>query len=412
MKRVLGAVAAVVLLIIGLAFVATPAGAAVDTVTAVPSPNNGVGLLNQLNDTACTSPTNCVAVGLWDTGVSNETLIEVWNGSAWSIVPGPSVIGSQGNVLNSVSCVSSNFCVAVGDFSNGSSLQTLAIQWNGTAWTVMPSPNTSALLVNTLTSVSCVSSSFCVAVGYYDNGADLQPLALTWNGSSWTSTPVPVPGSIHPSRFSEVSCSSQSMCFAVGSYTVGPDDFTLTEMWNNSIWAIVSSPNIPFGSNNSNYLNGVSCVSSLFCQAVGTYYDGSTDQPLLISWNGLAWSTVSGPSMGASFDHSAVEIACLSATFCVSTGFYDDAGIYQPFVMSWNGTSWSILNSDAVNPGMDTRLLGVSCVSPYLCMAVGSFDDGNSRLTQAATITGVEPPAPNVDPVAPVDPPVAPTFAG
>ena len=408
MKRILGAVAAVVLLVTGLAFVATPAGAAVDTVTAVPSPNNGVGVRNRLNDTACTSPTNCVAVGYWQNGASYETLIEVWNGSTWSIVSSPNATSSQNNILHSVSCVSSNFCVAVGEFNNGSAFQTLVLHWNGSAWSVVSSPNTSAVLDNTLAAVSCVSSSFCSAVGYYDNGADLQPLSLTWNGSTWTSTPVPVPGSVYPSRFFDVSCSSESLCFAVGSYTVGPDDFTLTEMWNNSIWAITASPNIPFGSNNSNYLLGVSCVSILFCQAVGNYYDGNTDQPLFISWNGSAWSTVTSPSAGTSFDHTALAITCLSPTFCVESGFFDDTGIYQPFITSWNGTSWSILNSDAVNPGIDTRLFGVSCTSPYFCMTVGTYDAGNYMLTQAATITGVEPPAPNVDPIAPV----APTFTG
>lgn len=408
MKRVLGVVAAVVLLVTGLAFVATPAGAAVDTVTVVPSPNNGVGVRNRLNDTACTSPTNCVAVGYWQNGASYETLIEVWNGSTWSIVSSPNATSSQNNILHSVSCVSSNFCVAVGEFNNGSAFQTLVLQWNGSAWSVVSSPNTSAVLDNTLSAVSCVSSSFCSAVGYYDNGADIQPLSLTWNGSSWASTPIPVPGSVYPSRFFDVSCASQSMCFAVGSYTVGPDDFTLTEMWNGSSWAIVSSPNIPYGSNNSNYLLGVACTSATFCQAVGSYYDGNFGLPLGLSWNGSAWTTVSLPSMGATFEHWMMAISCLSETFCVSAGFYDSTGIYQPFISTWNGTSWSILNSDAVNPVNETQLRGVSCASPYLCMAVGTYDAGNYFQTQAATITGVEPPAPNVDPIAPV----APTFTG
>ena len=52
---------------------------------------------------ACVSTTNCYAVGIW-IGQVPFTLVEHWNGTAWSIVssPNPSLTGD--NELNGVSC--------------------------------------------------------------------------------------------------------------------------------------------------------------------------------------------------------------------------------------------------------------------------------------------------------------------
>ena len=64
---------------------------------------------------------------------TTKTLSERWNGSTWSIVPTPS--GEPG--LVSVSCVSQSFCMAVGVGSNNDPGH-LAEEWNGMVWTVLP----------------------------------------------------------------------------------------------------------------------------------------------------------------------------------------------------------------------------------------------------------------------------------
>jgi hypothetical protein len=79
-----------------------------------------------------------------------------------------------------------------------------ALTWNGSSWSapVLIDP------IGYLASVSCPSSSFCVAVDWDGN-------ALTWNGSSWSA-----PVSIDPNGggFNSVSCASSSFCVAVDSY--------------------------------------------------------------------------------------------------------------------------------------------------------------------------------------------------
>jgi hypothetical protein len=70
---------------------------------------------NELVAVQCTSATFCAAVGM-DEGISVQslTLAEVWNGTKWSIRPTPSNPEVSQNGLDGVSCVAGHGCTAVG----------------------------------------------------------------------------------------------------------------------------------------------------------------------------------------------------------------------------------------------------------------------------------------------------------
>ena len=103
------------------------------TWTSVHTPNAAPGMVNFLNDTNCVSSTFCVAVGGIE-GSNVSVPIERWNGSDWSLMPSP-VLSGDNPELNRVSCVTSSFCVGVGEFvAAGGGL--IAEQWNGQAWSV------------------------------------------------------------------------------------------------------------------------------------------------------------------------------------------------------------------------------------------------------------------------------------
>ena len=59
----------------------------------------------------------------------SNTLTEQWNGSAWTIVPSPDLAGFTNNGLTGVSCPSTTSCITVGTAStprvrpNGSELE-------------------------------------------------------------------------------------------------------------------------------------------------------------------------------------------------------------------------------------------------------------------------------------------------
>jgi hypothetical protein len=149
-------------------------------------------------------------------------------GSTWSIVTSPNV-GSNDR-LNGVSCVSSAFCIGVGFYTNESNMAyTLIESWGGTRWAVTPSPNKGD--GGELRAVSCVLPTSCEAVGDFGNvSGKVGTLVEDWNGRSWSIAPSPNPNGKY-SAFFGVSCVSSTDCVAVG------DDGrlktkTLVESWN------------------------------------------------------------------------------------------------------------------------------------------------------------------------------------
>ena len=111
-----------------------------------------------------------LAVGIGGSPTSYpQTLIETWDGSAWSVTPSPATPDTA--YVLSVSGVGATSCVAVGGYVNGSGVaQTLVETWDGTTWSVTPSPNPSSDN-DGLTSVSCLGSTSCVAVGTEVSGS-------------------------------------------------------------------------------------------------------------------------------------------------------------------------------------------------------------------------------------------------
>ena len=129
------------------------------------------------------SPTNVWAVGgsgdnvIGIGGSPSSTLIEHWNGKAWSIVPSPSP--GTNDALTGVTESGTNNLWAVGyDTPSGQAqAQTLTLNYNGTAWTTVASPNQGSPSV--LTSVSTTPGAAIVwAVGYSGLTGSFNPLVL------------------------------------------------------------------------------------------------------------------------------------------------------------------------------------------------------------------------------------------
>ena len=117
--------------------------------SAVPMPpvnSSNINAFFRFSGIKANSPSDVWAVG--DSGVtdvpsSQKTLIEHFDGTAWSTVPSPSP-GSIDALSGITTSNAANNVWAVGsDAPAGTSVrQTLTLNWNGTAWNVVASPNT------------------------------------------------------------------------------------------------------------------------------------------------------------------------------------------------------------------------------------------------------------------------------
>ena len=188
------------------------------------------------------------AVGDYIVAGNVRTLIERWNGTAWTLVPSPSPASSY-NILSGVTAASASDAWAVGQSSGnpaGHVFQTLAEHWNGTAWTQATTPNPGTGN-NYLASVAATSASGAWAVGGYDTGPGtaLHALAVHWNGTAWTQAPIPNPGAGTPTYnyLNAVAATSASDAWAVGSYSASTGgSLTLIDHWNGTAWTHVPSP--------------------------------------------------------------------------------------------------------------------------------------------------------------------------
>ncbi len=80
----------------------------------------------------------------------------------------PNPTSYSGSALEGVSYTSANACTAVGHGINS----TLAERWDGTAWTIQPTPPPPGAAGETvLSDVSCTTATTCTAVGFYTNAS-------------------------------------------------------------------------------------------------------------------------------------------------------------------------------------------------------------------------------------------------
>src|SRR3954451_382711 len=68
----------------------------------VPSANPPGPAIGQFSAVACASASDCFAVGHAASGPGSSSLIELWNGSGWSIVASPNVAGATQTNLAAV----------------------------------------------------------------------------------------------------------------------------------------------------------------------------------------------------------------------------------------------------------------------------------------------------------------------
>jgi hypothetical protein len=266
----------------------------------------------------CTSTTNCIAVGQYNTlAVVTKTLIMRWDGKKWSILPSPNGPGSAVSVLTGVACAGTTLCFAVGGYfvstMDTANELTLVEQWNGTSWSIVPSPNQPLAVDSALVGVTCTSTTNCFAVGSDDTQLVTSTLTERWDGSSWSIVSSPNPKGSPDSQLSSVTCTSATNCFAVG---IG--HATLIERWNGTIWGIVTSAN-PTGATGAS-LTGVSCPSASRCVAVGTIFRQNVLQRLVESWNGKAWSLTGVPVPSGTKLSNLSGVSCATTTNCFAVG--------------------------------------------------------------------------------------------
>jgi hypothetical protein len=316
---------------------------------------------------AATSSTNAWAVGSYESPINDvQPLIERWNGTDWQIQSNPSPGISTQNFFSGVAATSPTNAWAVGQYEknlgHSTAVQrTLIEHWDGTAWTVQKSPNVprgkrTIFSPNSLNGVSATSPTNAWAVGSWVNPdtANSQTLIEHWDGTAWKTQKSPNPHVRHGDTvLSGVAATSRTNAWAVGYYLdihclnpgcTSANEFeqTLILHWNGTAWTVQKSPN-PGGSKVDNSLTGVVATSATNAWAVGNYGDGEKSRTLTLHWNGTAWKIETSPN--PDFRHRDTVLSAVTATsptnaWAVGKSYNTTQRAAQTLALRWNGTAW------------------------------------------------------------------------
>lgn len=341
---------------------ASPAGGTLWQV--LPTPNAGTSR-NVLRDVAPLSSDDAWAVGsLFDAEAQVErSLIEHWDGIAWSIAAAPTV-GTGYQSLWGVSALSARDVWAVGRSSERFGPErSMILRWNGRRWRVVEAPqfeNWSAL-----EDVSAVSAREVWAVG----NSYLGSFIIRWDGRSWRIVTSPNVGwltSIHAISSSNVWAVGQRG--AAGGAVYKP----LVLHWDGTRWTEVPSPSPPA---EFSILEDVSGRSDDFTWAVGSAWDGSGPQrPIIARWDGAEWRLVPGPAVE---EGELIGVVGVSATEAWAVGRTGS----RTLIARWDGVGWSAVETPS--PGVNDRLIGVSVLPSEEAWAVGTSNDTSREQTLA-----------------------------
>jgi hypothetical protein len=242
-------------------------------------------------------------------------------------------------------------------------------------------------------SLSCTSTGYCAAGGFYSNGrgGGLSQLFVVSerNGRWGKAIEIPGLGTLNKGGDAEdvtVSCGSAGNCAAGGYYSTRGQrfhGFVATE--RNGRWG--KATEVPglgaLSTAGDSGVGSLSCVSAGNCTASGSYTPSRHHtQGFVVTERAGRWSKAAEvPGLQAlSKGLSAVvfSLSCGRAGNCAAGGEYNDkAGSAQGFVVSERNGRWgkamAVPGLASLNTGQDAEIDAVSCSPAGNCAAGGSY---------------------------------------
>jgi hypothetical protein len=285
----------------------------------------------------------------------------------WTDVPIPSPAGSIHTMLHEVSIVAANDVWTVGSkyvpAGSGYDTQTLAYHWNGSSWTIVPTPSPTPYPGGgwaDLQSVEALSANNVWAAGGQviqapDGFVGTHILVEHWNGSQWSVVPAPVTNGGSGNFVDDIEAIAPDDIWFVGDWlefppTSSAEKRALAMHWNGSGFTIFPTPffdNAPIGGHG---LTAVSAVNSDDVWAVGGGHDGDyVAFSYIVHWDGTQWQYRPGPTAG--YFQRWYDVQAVAANDVWAVGDYQDASGYHGLVAHWDGTQWNRLPDSPVGGG-------------------------------------------------------------
>jgi hypothetical protein len=324
---------------------------------------NGMHTDSYLTSIDAVSATNVWAVGYTENGndeLSRIPLILHRTSAGWTLADPPTVGDSA--ALWGISAVSGSDIWAVGVYIQAATRHTLALHWNGTAWTKKTTVDVGTKGA-VLQDIDASSATNAWATGYSISAFDLGPLLERWDGFSWQDA---TPGTWTSGSTGAVATRGPSNTWVAR--TNGISTSTILSHWNGTSWTdepsdpAVDSPlflDLDIVAGNDVW------VAGRRGPATGSY------RPLVEHWNGLTWKVVPTPyQLGYLEQLNGIDPAAGADRFAVGTtkgAGYND----HPIALRASPSTWQ-LQSPPNRSKLPTALDAVSASSSSNVWAVGT----------------------------------------
>jgi len=378
---------------------------------------------------SCALTVNCLAVegssdliasasdGSISAATATGSLVHAarWNGSSWKGVGATLPAGTKVADLTGLSCRGVNACLVAGDYATSTSdtaaSHALALIYNGTSLKPTPAvPLPQGTIDASLSGVSCVTMSYCVAIGEADGNSAAfgengeLTLIETWNGAKWTLHTVNETSASSDSEPTEVSCATPAFCVVAGEkISIGGSSSSPTVSfglyfadWNRKTLTTMKSAAAGSSADLVAPVS-VSCASSSNCGVTGLVADVSSSastasvESFTEIWNGSAWQLAETPWPAGTTEAATLGISCYAAHSCEAVGAdsADAVTAADPsadaVAVSYNGTTGALQALTAPAMGDSDEFSDVSCLPWGTCVAVG--DTGKDTATSPATMS-------------------------
>lgn len=297
-----------------------------------------------------------------DTGVSRSLILH-WDGSEWARIAGPDV-----GMLIDVAAVSDESAWAI----SGDTI----LRWDGSSWDISPQPLPEGAYLSSI-DASGINDAWAVGVQPGAEWVDEQgesnvgydTLTMHWDGSRWTVVPSPNAAPRH-NDVEAVLALSPVNAWVVG-YSEGDRPRTFTMHWDGSKWEVIPSPD-PGSEFNVLWGIGTDGVGGIW--AVGHYgYEepGSRLVALYLRWTDSQWEIISGPS-GDATHQTPTALSGTSANDSWAVGSEPTSSF---LVAGWDGSTWTASEAELPTADVSATLLSdVVAVSRSDAWAVGRYD--------------------------------------
>jgi len=361
-------------------------------------------LIPALASVAAIAPDNVWAVGNESSRGSiynypSVPLIEHWDGTQWSIVPGADLTTlynslaqrltgvSQSKItevagLTRVAALSANDIWAFGYISaNGpSSLvsQTLVERWNGQQWQLLAGPDAVPPLV-----VLGDNDMWGLKQLQPTSNSVPPPLVEHWDGNSWNN--VPLPASLNINNLTLITATSPDSVWAAGLSTSQQGESFLVVHWDGRHWRALPAPNIAVDSNPLAMASDA--AGDIWITGEVRQLDQS-NQPFVAYWNGKQWSILKGlQDIQAGNDniqnqgmYAHFSVIAVNNPHDVWVAGQNSAG--NTLTEHWNGQSWSIASQAMPSPGEINDM----ALSGNKLWLVGDRYDNHAQTSKGALI--------------------------